>query len=149
MGILLSGISIGGLLVPLVAFSIETFGWRDTSFYSGFLCWAIGVPVASLMRHKPEPYGYRPDGDAVTPVEEENGQRKGDLGTTTDGNTDFTVMEALRTRPFWIIALAHGFSLGHAHTRRRSDRWNQPSVLGCEALLVLHRSAQLRFENTQ
>ena len=111
MGILLSGISIGGLLVPLVAFSIETFGWRDTSFYSGFLCWAIGVPVASLMRHKPEPYGYRPDGDAVTPVEEENGQRKGGLGATTGGNTDFTVMEALRTRPFWIIALAHGFSL--------------------------------------
>ena len=111
MGILLSGISIGGLLVPLVAFSIEMFGWRDTSFYSGFLCWLIGVPVAALMRHKPEPYGYRPDGDIVTPVEQENGQGTGGLEAETSANTDFTVVEALRTRPFWIIALAHGFSL--------------------------------------
>ena len=111
MGILLSGISIGGLLVPFVAFSIETFGWRDTSFYSGFLCWVIAVPVCSLMRHKPETYGYRPDGDSAPVSDETPGAGNGSLAESTGANADFTVLEALKSRPFWIIAMAHGFSL--------------------------------------
>lgn len=111
MGILLSGISVGGLLVPLVAFSIETFGWRQTALCSGFLCWLIGIPVASLIRHKPEPYGYLPDGDRVARGDPYNASEDRKIEGVTTPISDSTVGEALRSRPFWIIALAHGFSL--------------------------------------
>ena len=111
MGILLSGISIGGLLVPLVAFSIETFGWRQTGLYSGFLCWVIGIPVASLMRHKPEPYGYLTDGGNAISNSSSHQMNQGTVEDTALASPDFTVWEALRSLPFWIIAGAHGFSL--------------------------------------
>ena len=110
MGILLSGISIGGLLVPLVAMSIEALGWRDTALFSGFLCWIIGMPIASLMRHKPEPYGYLPDGDRL-PADEGDGEPIDAQKSIGAASREFTVWEALRSLPFWIIAMAHGFSL--------------------------------------
>ena len=110
MGILLSGISIGGLLVPLVAMSIEALGWRDTALFSGFLCWIIGMPIASLMRHKPEPYGYLPDGDRL-PDDEGDGEPIDAQKSIGAASREFTVWEALRSLPFWIIAMAHGFSL--------------------------------------
>src|SRR2546427_1828023 len=57
------GMSTGGLLAPLVALSLTRFGWRWTAVASGLLVLAIGVPLAQIVRHWPEAYGLRPDGD--------------------------------------------------------------------------------------
>ena len=40
MGIASAGMGVGGLMVPAVAWSISSFGWRPTAFFSNlFLCY--------------------------------------------------------------------------------------------------------------
>ena len=63
------------------------------------------------MRHKPEPYGYLPDGDRQNSDSGNHGENPDPVDGATLSSPDFTVWEALRSPPFWIIAAAHGFSL--------------------------------------
>ena len=57
------GFGLGGVLVPLVAYSLETFGWRATSFASGIIVIVAGLPLSQIMRHRPEDYGEVVDGN--------------------------------------------------------------------------------------
>src|SRR5262245_7844750 len=57
-----TGMPMGGLLASLVVLSLGRFGWRWTAFGSGVLILLVGLPLARLVRHRPEPYGERPDG---------------------------------------------------------------------------------------
>lgn len=63
LGIAMTGTGTGGLFIPLVVACLSAFGWRNTAFVSGLVILAVGVPVAQVMRHRPEDYGYLPDGD--------------------------------------------------------------------------------------
>ena len=56
------GILPRGLCVPLVAFGLETLGWRSMAFLSGGAILIIGLPLVSLIRHSPAEYGEKPDG---------------------------------------------------------------------------------------
>lgn len=111
MGIAMTGMGFGGLLVPALAWSITTFGWRKTALVSGLLVWAIGIPAALLLRHKPESYGYLPDGATSSP----QAVRPASPGTggvaLPDSSEDFTVKEALRTPAFWLISGGHAAAL--------------------------------------
>lgn len=116
MGIMATGMSIGGFMVPLVALSLRTFGWRPTAFMSGVLILAIGLPLAQLMRHRPERYGYYPDGDAprdnhgLSPVSG-HGASGHQAAPAAEGQRDFTAREAMRTPAFWLISLGHASAL--------------------------------------
>ena len=112
LGLMSTGMGIGGLLAPLVAWSLSTHGWRATAFASGVLAIAAGLPLTQLMRHKPEQYGYLPDGR----VPNAEGERVDPApGTPNVGRerseADFTLGEALRTRAFWFISLGHASAL--------------------------------------
>ena len=96
------GSAIGGLFVFLVAASIQAFGWRATAVASGIIAILVGWPIARLVRRPLDasetlgelavaPKETRPD---APPVRE-----------------SFTVVEALRTSAFWLIALGHAFAL--------------------------------------
>ena len=64
------GMATGGLLAPLLAafFSpLTRFGWRWTAVASGLLVLAIGVPLAQVVRNRPEAYGLSPDGRRAPP----------------------------------------------------------------------------------
>jgi len=94
------GMSTGGLLAPVLALSLTRFGWRWTAVASGLLILAVGVPLAQIVRHRPEAYGLLPDGDfagaaTARPVEARS----------------FTARQALATRAFWFISLGHGAAL--------------------------------------
>ena len=95
LAITLSGTAIGGLIVPLIAWSIRSNGWQDTALFSGIAIWVLGFPVASLMRFRPEDYGYYPDN--LPPSEEEIANE------SQSTEPEFTVGEALRTSAFWIM----------------------------------------------
>src|SRR5262245_11131047 len=56
------GLALGGISVPLVAWSLQTYGWRATAFYSGFIAIGVGMPLAFVMRRRPEDYGETVDG---------------------------------------------------------------------------------------
>ena len=62
MGIVMCGIGVGGFMVPGVVWIISTHGWRTMALLSAGLMLLLGLPIAQFMRHRPEPYGYAPDG---------------------------------------------------------------------------------------
>lgn len=64
LGIMASGMGAGGLMVPLIVRLIDTYGWRSASVILGLGLWVAGIPFAMLIRSRPEPYGYLPDGRA-------------------------------------------------------------------------------------
>ena len=107
MGIAMSGFGIGGLLVPAVALSLSTLGWRPTAFYSGVFIILLGFPLAQLFRQRPEQYGYLPDGDTVP-----TGDYAGDGGALGDDDVGgFTAREAMRTPVFWLLGMGHAMAL--------------------------------------
>jgi len=100
------GLAIGGILVPLVAWSMQQFGWRATAFGSGVLMIVIGWPLARLFKRHPQDIGETLDGlPAPTPGAGPDQQ------TETSVQPEFTARQALRTGAFWLLALGHGFAL--------------------------------------
>lgn len=99
------GLAFGGLFVPLVAWSLVTFGWRATAFASGVLTIMVGFPLARLFRHRPEEYGETVDGLPPAPPP--------DPGTAAalPPASEFTLREALRTPAFWLLSFGHAFAL--------------------------------------
>ncbi len=63
MGLLASGTGIGGSFVFLFALLIERFGWQAGAIFAGIAIWVLGMPLAWVIRHKPEQMGLLPDGD--------------------------------------------------------------------------------------
>ncbi|MBI2855897.1 MAG: MFS transporter [Chloroflexi bacterium] len=118
-GISSAGVNIGGVLVAVVAIAISTYGWRTTALCIAFIAWFLGFPLASFIRHRPQPYGYLPDGDdpdapraqhGAGGNSSESGWEDGDESLDQE-TPDFTVMEALRTQAFWVITITHGISV--------------------------------------
>jgi MFS family permease len=100
------GLALGGIFVPLVGWSLVHYGWRATAFGSGVFAILAGLPLAMVIRRRPEDYGETVDGIAhpsssVKPAE----------GAATAPSRDFTAREALRTPAFWLLSLGHGFAL--------------------------------------
>ncbi|MDF1522078.1 MAG: MFS transporter [Trueperaceae bacterium] len=102
------GMSIGGLLVPVVAASVVAFGWRPTLAASGVAIAVLGLPLASLLRRDPARYGQELDGGpGGLPDAIHGGARIAER----DPARDFTLRQALRTRAFWAIGVGHGSAL--------------------------------------
>jgi sugar phosphate permease len=110
MGLMQTGMGIGGLLVLFVARSMDVYGWRATAFASGLIVIAVGLPIVQLIRHRPEDYGLLPDGD--TPDERSAWlAARAAAGRPAARTGDFTVRAALRTPAFWLISLGHSSAL--------------------------------------
>jgi len=106
MGITACGVAFGGLLIPLVTLIIDTFGWRHAMFIMGLGMWVIPLPLSLLLRHKPEQYGYLPDGEKPGSVSVDG------LSVSQKTNeVNVGAKEALTGRTFWIIATAFLFQV--------------------------------------
>ncbi|HVL56562.1 MAG TPA: MFS transporter [Burkholderiaceae bacterium] len=100
------GLALGGVAVPAVAWSLQTYGWRSTAFASGVLAIVVGWPLARMIRRRPEDVGQTVDGlppPARTPAP--------GSAAVPDDAPEFSVRQAVRTRAFWLLALGHGFAL--------------------------------------
>ncbi len=106
LSVMSMGLALGGVLVPAVAWSMTTYGWRATAFGSGIIMMALGLPLARVMRWRPQDQGETVDG-----LPQAAPQRAGDVAGPHTTRAEFTVREALRTRAFWLLALGHGFAL--------------------------------------
>jgi len=104
MTLIYVGFGASGTLVPLLALSISQFGWRETLTFVGIGIWVIGLPLSLVMRHKPSQYGYLPDGETTTVINEPTAEQ--DSGASATG---FTAKAALRTRTFWLLAFVFFF----------------------------------------
>jgi sugar phosphate permease len=92
---------------PMVNLSTEFFAHQSslqsTLFGLGVAMLVIGIPLAFVIRHKPEPYGYAPDGIAQ-PVSQT-------LQPVTRKETHFvevnySLRQALKTKAFWLLCIA-------------------------------------------
>lgn len=127
------GLSLAGLLVPLVAWSLTSYGWRVTAVASGVLVFILGLPVSQLFRSGPELYGLAPDGATQGPGA--GGWRPGGGTQAQDrapssqhralstqpqatgtqpqapSTAGLSASEALRTRAFWLLTSGHTMAL--------------------------------------
>jgi MFS transporter, OFA family, oxalate/formate antiporter len=62
------GLALGGTAVPLVAGSIQAYGWRATALGSGILVLVVGWPISSVFKNRPEDIGEVLDGRNAPPV---------------------------------------------------------------------------------
>lgn len=108
------GMAMGGLAVPLVAWSMHAFGWRATALGSGVLALLIGLPLATIIRSRPEDHGETVDGLPDAPLPAAVPGAAGAAlppAAAPDPEPEFTARQALRTRAFWLLGLGHAFAL--------------------------------------
>lgn len=107
LSIISLGLALGGMAVPLVAWTMQEFGWRVTAFASGVIAIVVGIPLASVIRRRPQDHGETVDGLPPEPA-----LVAGDAPHADRPNQpEFTVRQALRTRAFWLLAVGHGLAL--------------------------------------
>jgi MFS family permease len=98
-GIAVSGFGFGGLMVSLINRLIEVYDWRTavTVLAAGALL--IVLPLSLFLRHRPEQYGYLPDGEVKSPESVE-------LSPQTSAEVSIGVKQALGSRTFWHLTVA-------------------------------------------
>jgi MFS family permease len=97
------GLALGGTAVPLVAGSIQAFGWRATALGSGILVLVVGWPISSVFKNRPEDIGEVLDGRNAPPVP---------AGAPVVAPVrHFTTSEALRTPSFGLLSAGHACAL--------------------------------------
>lgn len=96
LGILLTGTSVGGVLIPPLATPlIERFGWRLAMATLSMIIWLILAPaIFFLVRSRPDEIGEFADGIRI------------DDATPPTTRTGLSFFEAIHTSQFWIFALA-------------------------------------------
>ncbi len=97
------GRALGGMFFIVVAWSMQSFGWRATAFATGVIIVLLGWPLTNVIRNRPENRSDALDGPAPNAT--------GRSPSDTHRRREFTVREALRTSAFWLICLGHGFAL--------------------------------------
>ncbi|MBP8088187.1 MAG: MFS transporter [Polaromonas sp.] len=101
------GLAMGGLVVPALAWFMQHFGWRSTAAATGVLALVVGLPLARMIRRRPEDHGEHVDG--ISPAEHLIAAAEGT--PRPPAQAEFSVREALRTRAFWLLAIGHGLAL--------------------------------------
>ena len=115
------GYSLAGVIgVPALVLIQNQMDWRPSAIGTGIIIWVVGFPCSMLLRPKPEPFGYLPDGDSVG-TKTSTGLRN---TAANDEEYDFTLAEAIKTRAFWL--LASGWAIGNI------------GILGAQVHLFLH-----------
>ena len=110
-GISSAGVNVGGVLVAVVAIAISTYGWRTTALAIAALSWILGFPLAAMIRHRPQQYGYLPDGDDPEARASSADNEASSMDNAAREEPDFTPWEALKTPAFWVISASHGLSV--------------------------------------
>jgi len=87
-----------------MALILEGIGWRATAFASGVAVLLIGLPLAAVVRHRPEEHGLLPDGAQ---------SRTSLVDNPADDDVEFglSVREALRTSAFWLLSFGQAAAL--------------------------------------
>ncbi len=106
LSIMSLGLALGGLAVPIVAWAMQHHGWRMVAMGSALIAVVVGLPLARIIKRRPEDHGEYIDG--IPP------QSKSASSTNTEVITqqlEFSARQALRTRAFWLLAIGHGLAL--------------------------------------
>jgi len=100
IGIVISGFGFGGLMVPLIIRLIELYGWRTTMTIFAISALVIILPLSLLFRHKPEQYGYLPDGQSGV------SKTVNDPVPVQTFGVEIKVKQAMKSITFWRMTLS-------------------------------------------
>ncbi|MBI2906322.1 MAG: MFS transporter [Chloroflexi bacterium] len=103
MGFLSAGTGLGGGAILFLAWIVNEYGWRVGAMAAGVTVLVVGTPLGLLMRHRPEQYGYLPDGARA------NSTGAGDGDGAPQAylqEADFTARQAIQTSGFWLLTLS-------------------------------------------
>ena len=103
MSIAVSGIQLGGFLVPLLAWGIENHDFRLTALAIGIVLIIVAVPASHFVRNRPEDVGERPDG---APLRRAPLTQSGAPQPESTDEIELSPRQALKTLAFWVIAVA-------------------------------------------
>ena len=107
MTLISSAIGIGGTLItPLLAFTVQTWGWRYGAFIAGVGLIITGIPVALYIKRSPEAMGLLPDGVTSSSEPKREGINDFKARALSEHEPDFTLKQALKTATFWKLILA-------------------------------------------
>ena len=119
---------VGSLPITIL---LVAFGWREAATIAAITFLVINFPMALLLRARPEPYGWRPDG-ATAPLQASSGS--GSKEQRQDGES-YSVKDAMKMTSFWLVLLANaiysfGTSTNHVHfiTHLRFTGFTAPSA---------------------
>ena len=108
IGIALTGSGFGGLFIPLLGILIAAYGWRTTAVIAGLAVWALGIPLAVILRTRPENHGMLPDGDPPRERPTQQATATSTPAAPAHLEGDYTLRGALRLPVFWFLAIAFG-----------------------------------------
>lgn len=112
LGFMAMGFGLGGFFAPVVGTMIDAVGWRWTALGTGVLLMVVGLALSSLFVRHPREKGMEPDGGPVAGSGDgTSAASRAARPESAYRHRDFTAREALRTRSFWALALAHGAPL--------------------------------------
>ena len=110
-----TGTAMGPLFFPFLVHGIITLvGWRDAWMVLGIGSMAIMVPLALMVRSRPEDIGLLPDGATAPEPPPAPGalrQAQGERSNSPRAERSFTRREAVRTYAFWLLVLAFFLSM--------------------------------------
>ncbi len=112
VGIKFAFIGVGGaLVVPVVTWLIEQYGWRMTSVIWAVVTFASLLLILFFVRQKrPEFYGLLPDGAKISgEASQAEVARQGAQYASDFQETEFTLKQALKTSAFWLYLTAYAF----------------------------------------
>lgn len=111
LSVLSLGLAAGGLIVPLIAMSMQWWGWRTTAAVSGVFVCVAGWMLARTIHSRPEDLGQHVDGVApAVPAAPQAGAPPADADASAP-LPGYTLQEALRTSAFWLLSLGHALAL--------------------------------------
>ncbi|MCK5182560.1 MAG: MFS transporter, partial [Dehalococcoidia bacterium] len=100
-GIMICGYGCSGLLIPLIVKLIDMYEWQQAIVILAIGLLAVCLPLSLVVRHKPEQYGYQPEGEAKKSTVFNNS-----LAQAETAEVDIGTRQAFKSHTFWHIALA-------------------------------------------
>ena len=106
LGITSSGSPLGIIvMVPFAAYLISNFDWRMSYVVLGLVAWLVVISLSMLLRKDPGEIGVLPDGEKLSEGRTELRDREESIQLT-----GFPLLQAFRTRNFWLTWTAWLFS---------------------------------------
>ncbi|HEX2987162.1 MAG TPA: MFS transporter [Chloroflexota bacterium] len=101
----------GGIGTFFLGWLVSNYDWRMAAALVGAIFWLVGIPVAQMVRRRPEEMGYLPDGDVSSPPAIPVSRPPGSSLSVARRAArpeapDLTLRQAVRGRAFWLIAVS-------------------------------------------
>jgi MFS family permease len=105
VGITSSGGGLGAIiLAPFASYLVSSFDWRTAFFVLGIVAWIVMASMSLLLIKDPRDMGLSPDGMKSEPRQTDTQAREGKALPI-----DYTVLQASKISPFWLLGLTWVF----------------------------------------